>query len=98
MRVRKGWVIAVVVLFVALGIGMHVASRVLKGQIESALGEDATVGEITLGLFSVTISDLRIKAPPGWPVAENLHARRIVVASSMVLRPGAKGSHSSWPK
>jgi hypothetical protein len=80
MRIRKGWVITAIVLFVVLGLGMHVASRVLKGQIESTLGEDASVGDIALGLFSVTISDLRIKAPSGWPVTENLYARRIVVA------------------
>lgn len=80
MRIRKGWLIAALVLLLAGVVGLHLAAKTLKQQIEGALGEESSVGDISLGLFSVTISDLRIKAPPGWPVEENLHAQRIVVA------------------
>lgn len=79
---RKSALIALAV-FVALGlvigIGLHVAGNVLKQQIETALGKDSQVGDISLGLFAVTISDLRIKAPAGWPAEDALRAKRIVV-------------------
>lgn len=80
MKIRKGWLIAGLVLLMVFGAGLHFSAKVLKSRIESTLGEESTVGDISLGLFSVTISDLHIKAPPGWPVEETLHARRIVVA------------------
>ena len=85
MRIRKGWLIAVLVLLLALGAGLHLAAKALKSQIEGALGEESSVGDISLGLFSVTVSDLRIKAPPGWPVEEVLHAQRIVVAPDWIM-------------
>lgn len=80
MRVRKGLLLAALVLLILLGAGLHLAAKALKTQIEDALGPESTVGDISLGLFSVTVTDLRIKAPPAWPVEESLHAQRIVVA------------------
>ncbi|MDE2600561.1 MAG: DUF748 domain-containing protein [Rhodocyclaceae bacterium] len=67
-------------LIVGAAVALHFAGKTLKAHIEQALGEDSSVGDISLGLYSVTISDLRIRAPAGWPAEENLHARRIVVA------------------
>jgi hypothetical protein len=80
MKIRKVGLIAVLVALLVFGVGLHFASKTLKSHIEGALGKESSVGDISLGLFSVTITDLRIKAPPGWPVEENLHAQRIVVA------------------
>jgi len=79
---KKTALIALAVL-VALGlaaaVGLHMAGNILKQQIETALGKDSQVGDISLGLFAVTISDLRIKAPAGWPTEDALHAKHIVV-------------------
>ncbi|HEY1078186.1 MAG TPA: DUF748 domain-containing protein [Fontimonas sp.] len=72
--------ISLLVLILVGAVALHYAGTVLKAQIEQALGEDSSVGDISMGLFSVTISDLRVRAPAGWPVEENLHAQRIVVA------------------
>lgn len=80
MRVLKGGLIALVALVLLLVGGMHLASRTLKSEIESTLGEESSVGDISVGLLAVTINDLRIKAPPGWPDKENLYAQHIVVA------------------
>ena len=68
-------------LFLALAsaIGLHFAGKALKTEVEAALGEESSVDDIALGLFSVTISDLRIRAPAGWPASENLRAERIVL-------------------
>lgn len=72
--------LSLLLLALAGGVGLHFAGKTLKGQIEQALGAESSVGDISLGLFSVTVSDLRIRAPAGWPTDENLHAQRIVVA------------------
>lgn len=82
MKYRNKWLLAVAILLVlGLGIafGLHFASKTLKAQIEQVLGEDSRVGSISLGLFAVTIRDLHIKAPKGWPAQEVLRARRIDV-------------------
>lgn len=82
MHVRKAWVIAlsaVVLVAVIAAVGLHVAGKTLKSQIEQALGADSEVGEISLGVFAVTVHDLRIKAPKGWPSQEALRARKIEV-------------------
>lgn len=84
MKRHSRWVLATCLFFLVLVLGgavaLHFAGKTLKAHIEQALGEDSSVGDISLGLFSVTISDLRVPSPAGWPVEENLHAQRIVVA------------------
>lgn len=88
----------VLVLALAFALGLHFAGRALKAQVESALGPESEVGDISLGLFAVTVSDLRIKAPPGWPTDEVLHARRIVVAPDWTMlltgRVGVRHIHA----
>lgn len=77
-RIKIGLAI-VMTLALLGGIGLHLAGRALKTQIEAALGADSEIGSISLGLFAVSIADLRIKAPAGWPAEETLRARRIEV-------------------
>lgn len=89
MKRYPRWVLAsglfLLLLVLAAAIGLHFAGKTLKTQIEAALGETSSVGDISLGLFSVTVSDLRIRAPAGWPTDENLHAQRIVVAPDWTM-------------
>ncbi len=82
MQVRKAWVIAlsaVVLVGFLAAVAVHVAGKTLKSQIAEALGADSEVGEISLGLFVVTVHDLRIKAPKSWPTEDTLRARKIEV-------------------
>ena len=84
MKRYPRWVVATclsLLLLTCVGaLGLHYASRLLKTEIEAALGAESSVGGIALGLFSVTVSDLRIRAPADWPTREALHAQRIVLA------------------
>lgn len=84
MKRYPRWAVAsclsLLLFILAAALGLHYASRLLKAEIETALGGQSMVGDISLGLFSVTLSDLRIKAPAAWPTQENLRAQRIVVA------------------
>lgn len=74
------WTGAILLALVALGFGaLHLATKTLKSKIEAALGPHGQVGSIRVGLSSVEILDLRIKAGKGWPAAEELRAARIVV-------------------
>lgn len=70
---------AAVTLALLSAIGLHLAGRALKTEIEAALGADSEIGSISLGLFGVGIADLRIKGPEGWPAEDTLRARRIEV-------------------
>lgn len=67
-------------LLVAAGaIGLRVATKALKGEIERALGPDAEVGEILVGWSAIEVRGLRIRAPKGWPAQDALRARRVLV-------------------
>lgn len=83
MRRYPRWLLAscLSLLFIGLAgaIGLHFAGKALKAEVEAVLGEESSVDDISLGLFAVTISDLRIRAPAGWPASENLRAERIVL-------------------
>ena len=69
-----------VVALAAAGVfGLHAAAKVLKEQVEAALGTDSEVGEIVVNWSSVEARDVRIRAPKGWPVDDALRARRIIV-------------------
>ena len=63
--------------------GMHFAARSVKESIQQALGPEGEVAEIKVGLTSVEILDVRIKAPRGWPSDSTLRARRIVVVPDL---------------
>jgi hypothetical protein len=65
-------------------IGLHFATRELKIQVEKALGPDSEVAEITVGLSSIELRGIRIRAPKGWPAEDTLRAERIVVTPDLV--------------
>lgn len=83
MRLRTKWILVPILLLLVCGLAViaakHWAGKALEAQIRSTLGEQSSVGAIDVGLYAVTLNDLRIKAPPGWPAAETLHARRIEI-------------------
>ncbi len=67
--------------------GTIFGARVLKGQVEAALGPEAEIGQINLNWNGVEVVDLRLKAPkpekPGrnaWPAEDTLRAKRILIA------------------
>lgn len=74
-------VLAVVAALVAGAVQM--AARALRAQVVAALGPDAEVGAVTLGLGRVQIDSLRVRAPSGWPAADSLRAQRIVVVPEL---------------
>ena len=80
---HKRWILivgVVVALLILAGVaGMHFAARSVKESIQEALGPEGEAAEIKVGLTSIEILDVRIKAPKGWPSDSSLRARRIVI-------------------
>ncbi|RPI07996.1 MAG: DUF748 domain-containing protein, partial [Actinobacteria bacterium] len=84
---HKRWIriagVAVAVLILAGATAMHFAARSVKDSIQEALGPDGEAAEIKVGLTSIEILDVRIRAPRGWPSDSTLRARRIVVVPDL---------------
>ena len=79
-RRRLTWAATVLLAFVLLGfIGLNVAVRQLRSEIEAALGPRASVGALNVGWTGLEVLDLRIKGAAGWPVEDELRARRVHV-------------------
>lgn len=70
---------AVLVLVLLGFVGLNVAVRQLRAQIETALGPRASVGALNAGWTGVEVLDLRIKGAAGWPADDELRARRVHV-------------------
>ena len=75
--------LALAVLILAGIAAMHFAARSVKESIQEALGPEGEAAEISVGLTSIEILDVRIKAPRGWPSDSTLRARRIVVVPDL---------------
>lgn len=82
-------------LAVLVAAGLYFGAKALKGKVEQALGPESEIGEIRLGLTSVEVLKLRVKAPAGWPAPDTLRAERIRVAPDLLALLSAKVSISS---
>lgn len=71
--------VVLVVLTAGAVAGLHFAAKALKGQVEQALGADSEVGDISVGLSSIEVRGVRIRAPQGWPAEDALRAERVIV-------------------
>lgn len=87
-RVPRFVTVAAIVLAVlvlgALG-GLYALQHAVKSRVAEALAPIGSAGRIDVAftLNSVELSDVHIKAPPGWPAADALHAGRITVTPDL---------------
>jgi hypothetical protein len=93
------WVVIGLAVIVSLAVllagGLYFGAKALKGKVEQALGPESEIGEIRLGLTSVEVIKLRLKAPAGWPAPDTLRAERIRIAPDLLALLSAKVSISS---
>ncbi|WP_028228052.1 DUF748 domain-containing protein [Paraburkholderia ferrariae] len=84
---RFALVAAIVVAVLVLGAlgGLYLLQREAKARVAEALAPIGTAGRIDVAftLTSVELSDVHLKAPPGWPTADSLHAARITLAPDL---------------
>jgi hypothetical protein len=79
-RRPRFWLVLVAGLAFACGVAFIVATQLLKRQVESALGPQASVGRIGVSWQGVVLSDVVVAAASaGWPAADELRAKRVRV-------------------
>jgi hypothetical protein len=86
-KLKRGAVVVVAVLGVtaaAVMIGLHFATKELKSQVEQALGAESEVQEIIVGLSSIELRGIRIRAPKGWPAQDTLRAERVIIKPDLL--------------
>jgi hypothetical protein len=77
----RGWVIAlgaaggIVVIAAAIA---YVGSLVIESRIREVLGKEGTAQRIHVGLSEVTLENVVIGAPSGWPADDSLRAARVI--------------------
>ncbi|MFM0739138.1 DUF748 domain-containing protein [Paraburkholderia xenovorans] len=83
MSKGKRWAVAVggivlVSIVVALG-ALQFAQREVKARVIAALGPSGSAESIDVGLTSVRLTNVLLKAPSGWPAGDPLRADEIIV-------------------
>ncbi|PQV45422.1 DUF748 domain-containing protein [Paraburkholderia sp. BL21I4N1] len=83
MSKGKRWIVAVggvllVLIVVAIG-ALQFAQREVKARVIAALGPLGSADSIDVGLTSVHLTNVVLKAPPGWPAGDPLRADEITL-------------------
>ncbi|WGS51872.1 DUF748 domain-containing protein [Paraburkholderia sp. D15] len=83
MSKGKRWIVAVagvllVLIVVAVG-ALQYAQREVKARVVAALGPLGSAGSIDVGFTSVHLTNVVLKAPPGWPAGDPLRADEITL-------------------
>ena len=83
MSKGKRWLIAVggiliVLIVAAIGV-LQFAQREVKERVIAALGPLGSAESIDVGLTSVHLTHVQLKAPPGWPAGDPLRADEITL-------------------
>ncbi|MFM0173561.1 DUF748 domain-containing protein [Paraburkholderia sediminicola] len=83
MSKGKRWAVAVggvlLVLIVAVVGALQFAQREIKERVIAALGPLGSAETIEVGLTSVHLTNVLLKAPPGWPAGDPLRADEITL-------------------
>jgi hypothetical protein len=85
MAMSKGtrWIVGIggvllVLIVVAIG-GLRFAQQMVKDRVAAALGPLGSAESIDVGLTSVHLTHVLLKAPPGWPAGAPLRADEITI-------------------
>jgi hypothetical protein len=85
MAMSKGrrWIVVVggtllALILIAIG-AMQFAQQEVKNRVSAALGPLGSADRIDVGLTSVHLTHVVLKAPPGWPAGEPLRADEITI-------------------
>lgn len=84
-RRRAFWLLAGAATLAAALYGAYLAaSAAVRGAVLAALGPNAEVREVRVGLGGLALDALHVRAPEGWPAEETLAAERVSVAPRIV--------------
>lgn len=83
MSKGKRWIVAVggvVLLLIVVVLGaLQFAQREIKARVVATLGPLGSADSIDVGLTSVHLTNVLLKAPPGWPAGDPLRADEITL-------------------
>lgn len=83
MSQTRRWSLVVLGLLAVLAVGIFIAYQLalveLRARVLAALGAQSEIGEIHVSFSDIEITDLKINAPPTWPVKHALNAARVVI-------------------
>ncbi|MGI4862082.1 MAG: DUF748 domain-containing protein [Janthinobacterium lividum] len=85
-RMRRALtLVALALLVLAAGgaLAAHLAARALRGEVIRLLGPTGHAERIDVGFSRITLDQVVIGAPTGWPVGDALRARRIVLEPAL---------------
>ncbi|MCY7389637.1 MAG: DUF748 domain-containing protein, partial [Burkholderiales bacterium] len=74
---------AITILVIGVFIAYQIALSELRSRVINALGTQSEVGEIQVSFKDITITDLKLNAPAGWPARHVLTAERVVIAPDL---------------
>jgi hypothetical protein len=72
-------VIPVVILAAIAALAMHIAARMVVGQIEDLMGDKGHASRIDVGWSRIVLENVEVGAPPDWPARQTLRAARITM-------------------
>jgi hypothetical protein len=70
--------VVVVLVLVALA-GLYLVQRELKARVTQALSPLGTAERIDVGFSAIRLTNVRLKAPKGWPAADTLRADHVTI-------------------
>jgi hypothetical protein len=87
MSKGKRWAVAVggvLLLLIVVAVGaLQFAQREVKARVIAALGPLGSAEKIDVGITSVHLSNVLLKAPPGWPAGDPLRADEITLTPDL---------------
>jgi uncharacterized protein DUF748 len=85
-RARTWGVIAFVAAVLLIGggvLGFWITVEILRDKVVKALGPGSEIAALRVGWSTLEVEGLRIQAGLGWPAADALRAKRVVITPSM---------------
>lgn len=82
-RIASVSVIVLALVAVGAATAIHMAAQSLRSHIVEILGPNGHAERIDVGFSRITLDQVEIKAPSGWPSADTLRAQRIVLTPDL---------------
>lgn len=74
---------AVVVVLAGAAIAAYIAEREVREYVVAALGPQGSAARIDVGLTAIALTDVRLKAPAGWPAQDALRAAHVTIVTDL---------------
>jgi hypothetical protein len=80
---KKQFAVAMLVMALVAILAWRVALHRIEGAVTAALGPRGSVGSVEIGWRGIEVRELRLRAAPGWPAADELRAASVSVVPDL---------------